>query len=135
MYGDDLSIPILIPDKLPVELRLRKHFVSWDDLPQRLRPKTGRTKIKWNPDSCRVWEDVVDPKEIHNGGDPLVEIFDFIAKWELYILIAYFGAPWQKAGVYFHADLEEAKAILNMSASSVEKYQLNTKKSTTEVIL
>ena len=115
-----------MPDKLPVELRLAEHFVSWDDLPQRLRAKSDNKNqfYQWDPDDCRAWEDIVDPKDIHNGGDPLVEIFDFIAKWELYILLAYFGTSWQKAGVYFHADLEEVEAILNISASSMKKYQL-----------
>ena len=126
MDKNDLSVPILIRDKLPVEFRLRKHFVSWDDLPQRLTPTINSIYgfYQWDPDDCCVWEDVVDPKDIHNGGDPLVEIFDFIAKWEIYILRAYFGTSWQQAGVYFHADLEEVEAILNMSASDMKEYLL-----------
>ena len=66
----------------------------------------------------------MDLKEIHSGGDPLVEIVDFIAKWELYILRAYYGPTWQKASVYFHADAEEVGMILNKSTSDIKKYQL-----------
>lgn len=118
-------------DKLPATLRSREHFISWGDLPKRLRARTEEYEY-WHPDygylhryECRFWEDVVDLKEVHSGGDPLVEIFDFIAKWDLYILRAYFGPSWKWAGAYFHAQSEEVGTILGVSTSDVKKYQLS----------
>ena len=110
-------------DKLPATLRSREHFISWGDLQERLRARAEEYGY-WLPDDCRVWEDVVDLKEVHSEGDPLVEIFDFIAKWDLYILQAYFGRSWGKASEYFHANAEEAGMILEMSTSAMEKCQL-----------
>ena len=114
-------------NSLLVKLRSRKQFISWDSLPERLRIKeNGVVRQKeWHPVDCRFWEDTVDLNEVHSGGNPLVEIFDFIAKWEVYILWAYFGPSWQTAGNYFHADPQEAWRIRDMSTSATKNYRLS----------
>ena len=111
-------------NSLLVNLRSRKQFISWDSLPERLRTKENDVypHTDWHPVDCRFWEDTVDLNEVHSGGNSLVEIFDFIAKWEVYILWAYFGPSWQTAGNYFHADLQEEWGIRDMLKSTMKKY-------------
>ncbi len=109
-------------DKLPATLRSREHFISWDDLQERLKARA--VYDHWHPDECRFWEDIVDLKEVHSGGDPLVDIFDFIAKWDLHIFREYFGPSWRRAAVYFHANAEEVEMAQHMSTIAMKKYQL-----------
>ena len=115
-------VPIIDVDRLPATLQSREHFINWDDLQERLRARTERGY--WHPDECRFWEDSVDLEEVHSGGDPLVEIFDFIAKWDLCILRGYFGPKWALVGAYLHADFHEVGTILDVSTSAVKEYQL-----------
>ena len=104
-------------DSLPVHLRSRKKLIGWDNLPGRLRTKRIDVKLhqQWHPDECRFWEESVDLKEVHSGGDPLVEILDFIATWNVYILRAYFGPSWRPASASIHARIEEVGTILDVS--------------------
>ncbi len=70
-------------DEDAAQLRL----TCWEGLPSVLRANDRG----WSSDQIRFWEDSVKSHGLHRGGDPLNEIFGFLATLDRSTLVAYFG--------------------------------------------
>ena len=76
-----------LTSKNPLQRKSLRKALQWEHVNTDL--KYGQ--IPWLSDKLRRWDNHVEKRDVHFGGNILREILEFIEKWDLRIFMAYFG--------------------------------------------